>query len=66
MGVGWRPVLNLAGGIRSSSWSVRRALLSRPSKSMEGRCAEAGLALNGCRLLLIGSGDWLCSMWSWL
>ena len=64
MGVGWRPVLNLAGGMRSSSWSARRASLSRPSRSMEGRCVEAGLALNGCRLLLIGSGDWLCSMWS--
>ena len=33
---------------------------------MEGRCAEAGLALNGWRLLLNGSGDWLCLMWSWL
>ena len=64
MGVGWRPVLNLAGGMRSSSWSARRASLSRLSRSMEGRYAEAGLALNGFWLLLIGSGDWLCSMWS--
>ena len=57
MGVDWRPVLNLAGGMRLSSWSSRRASLSRPSRSMEGRCVEAGLALNGCRLCLVGSGD---------